>query len=72
MPALAHDFAFIQNYDLIRIAYCAYALGDYDAGGIGAVPVERLSERLVGFVVERGEGVVKYEYFGFSGDSAGD
>ena len=59
MRADAHGLAVVKDDYFVRVAYCADALGDYQAGGAAELALQPRAERGVGAVVERGEGVVE-------------
>ena len=59
MRAYAHGFAFVEHYDLLGVAYRAYALCDYHHRGVLRFIGERMPESGIRLEVESGEAVVK-------------
>ena len=72
MVADADDLALFQNDDAVGVEHCADALRDDEGRCVLSAVLERGAERCVGFVVERGEGVVKDVDLRLAADRAGD
>ena len=72
MRALSGDPALVEHDDAVGVADGADALGDDQLGHAGAGLFQRVAQRAVGLVVQRGEGIVEDEDLRPAADGAGD